>query len=154
MTGRARSFLAALMLLAPAAGSAQAVPTVEPGTRVRVTLAGPTLRREIGTWKALTDTTLQLDTGANPIAIPLAVIERIERSAGRRRSLAGGIAGFVIGAAAGGAAGCLANRDDYGVFCGGQSDTKVVAGAAIGAVAGAALGAVLFGGERWTAVER
>ena len=154
MIVRARSLIPVVLLLTPAAASAQSAPRLEPGTRVRITLASPTLRRETGTVQALTDTTLQLSSGSASVAIPLARIERIERSAGRRRSLPGGIAGFVVGAAAGGAVGCLANSDDYGVFCGGQSDTKVAVGAAVGGIAGAALGAVLFGGERWTAIER
>ena len=149
-----RSLPAALcILLAPTVASAQAAPRIETGTRIRVTAANP-FRREVGLYQAITDTTLQLSTGAASVTIPLARIDRIERSAGRRRSLPGGIVGFVIGAAAGGAAGCLTNSDDYGVFCGGQSDTKVVVGAALGGIAGAALGAVLFGGERWTAIER
>ena len=134
--------------------AAQSIPRVEPGTRVRITTASPALRREIGAWQALTDTTLQLRAGATSVEIPFGRIDRIERSAGRKRSLAGGIGGFLVGAAAGGTIGCLANSDDYGVFCGGQSDTKVVVGAALGGIAGAALGAVLFGGERWTAIER
>ena len=149
-----RSLPAALViLLAPTLVSAQAAPRIEPGTRIRVTVANP-YRREVGLYRAITDTTLQLGAGATPVTIPLARIERIEQSAGRRRSLPGGIAGFVVGAAAGGAVGCLANSDDYGAFCGGQSDTKVIVGAALGGIAGAALGAVLFGGERWTAIER
>ena len=53
--------------------------------------------------------------------------------------------GAVAGAAIGAALGCLANRDDYGVFCGGQSDTKAVIGAVVGAGAGAWIGAVLPG---------
>jgi hypothetical protein len=62
----------------------------------------------------------------------------------RRYSVAGGIGGFIVGGAAGGALGCLANKDSYGVFCGGQDDTKFVVGAALGAVVGAALGAMIF----------
>jgi hypothetical protein len=64
----------------------------------------------------------------------------------RTWSVTGAIVGAVVGAAVGGALGCLANRDDYGVFCGGQSDTKVVIGAVLGAGAGAWIGAVL---PRW-----
>jgi gas vesicle protein len=62
----------------------------------------------------------------------------------RRPNVTGGIIGFVVGAAAGATVGCLANKDDYGVFCGGQDDTKVVVGAAVGGVVGAAIGALLF----------
>lgn len=69
--------------------------------------------------------------------------EGMQRAAGRP-NVTGGIIGFVVGAAAGAAVGCLANKDDYGVFCGGQDDTKVVVGAAVGGVVGAAIGALLF----------
>jgi hypothetical protein len=62
----------------------------------------------------------------------------------RRYSVAGGIGGFILGGAAGGTLGCLANKDDYGVFCGGQNDTRVFVGAALGAAVGAALGAVIL----------
>jgi hypothetical protein len=61
----------------------------------------------------------------------------------RTWSMTGAVVGAVVGAAVGGALGCLANRDSYGVFCGGQSDTKVVIGAVLGAGAGAWIGAVL-----------
>jgi hypothetical protein len=62
----------------------------------------------------------------------------------RHANVTGGIIGFVVGAAAGATVGCLANKDDYGVFCAGQNDTKVVVGALVGGVAGAAVGALLF----------
>jgi hypothetical protein len=68
---------------------------------------------------------------------------QIELETGRTWSLTGAVIGGVVGAAVGGALGCLANRDDYGVYCGGQSDTKVVIGAVLGAGAGAWIGAVL-----------
>jgi hypothetical protein len=63
---------------------------------------------------------------------------------GHRLSVAGGIGGFLIGGLAGGLAACHFNRDSYGVFCAGQSDTKLAIGAATGGLAGAALGAWLF----------
>jgi hypothetical protein len=53
----------------------------------------------------------------------------------------------VLGAAVGGALACFANRDDYGVYCGGQNDTVVVIGAVIGAGVGGWIGAVLP--RRW-----
>ena len=60
---------------------------------------------------------------------------------------------FVLGGAAvGGALGCLANNDDYGAYCGGQDDTKVIVGAALGGIAGAAAGALLFKKESWQTV--
>ncbi len=66
----------------------------------------------------------------------------------KKPSLLGGVIGFVVGAAAGFTLGCLANKDDYGVFCGGQNDTKVFVGAAVGGVVGATVGALLFRRER------
>jgi hypothetical protein len=69
--------------------------------------------------------------------------DAMERAA-RKPNVTGGIIGFVVGAAAGATVGCLANKDDYGVFCAGQNDTKVVVGALVGGVAGAAVGALLF----------
>lgn len=79
----------------------------------------------------------------NPAIIPEANRRLLDRSVAHRRSLTGGVVGLVVGAAAGAFVGCLANRDDYGVLCGGQSDTKVFVGAAIGATAGALIGSRL-----------
>jgi hypothetical protein len=67
---------------------------------------------------------------------------------GRRLSVAGGIVGGVVGAAAGVALACLANRDSYGVYCGGQNDTKLLVGGVIGAGVGGWLGARLFARDR------
>jgi hypothetical protein len=132
---------------------AQEAAPLRPGTRIRITVVRPSPRLQIGTYQALTDSTLQLQTGPSSFAISLGAVGRVEQSRGRKLSVLGGVLGFVVGGAGGGVVGCLANRDDYGVFCGGQSDTKVVLGAALGGVAGAALGAVLFGRERWNPVE-
>lgn len=83
-----------------------------------------------------------------PAAIPRLSDEALGHAAmhrtGRRPNTTGGIIGFVVGAAAGATVGCLANKDDYGVFCGGQDDTKVVVGAVIGGAVGAAVGALVF----------
>lgn len=72
------------------------------------------------------------------------MIPFLPAEARRRPNLLAGAIGLVVGAAAGGALACLDNRDDYGVYCGGQNDTKVAVGAALGGVAGAAAGAFLF----------
>ena len=143
---------AVALLLPLATVSAQGPTHVAPGTRVRVTVAGPVPRVMIGTCGALTDSTLEI--GPDPSStIPLAGIARLESSRGRRASLWGGGVGLVLGAAVGAAAGCSVNRDDYGVFCGGQSDTKVAVGAVLGAAAGAFLGGRLLRRERWSEVE-
>lgn len=116
-----RFFLVACLCTAPAAAvSAQHPVAGIPPTRVGVVRTAP-----------------------NPAVIPEANRRLLDRSIAHRRSLAGGVAGFVVGAAAGAFVGCLANRDDYGVLCGGQSDTRVFVGAAIGATAGALIGSRL-----------
>lgn len=97
----------------------------------------------------MTDSTLVLVRDSDEIALALKDVFRLEQSQGDRLSVIGGFAGLLLGVAAGGAAGCAANRDSYGVFCGGQDDTKVVVGAALGGLAGAALGAWLLRRERW-----
>lgn len=69
---------------------------------------------------------------------------------GERRdaSVTGGVIGAVIGAAVGTALACFANRDSYGVYCAGQSDTKLVIGAVIGGGIGGYIGAVVIGRRR------
>jgi hypothetical protein len=129
--------------------AAQEEPPLHPGSRIRVTIQGPEASTRIGRLGAVNDSTLVLLTASSSTAIPRAGIIRLELSRGRKPSVPGGIAGLVLGAAAGGAVGCLANRDSYGVFCAGQSDTKVVVGAVVGGAAGATLGALLFRRERW-----
>ncbi len=124
-----------------------------PGARLRVTSEHRMPRIEIGRYHALTDTTLVLSRDTAILALPLADISGVEVSRGRKPGIAGGVVGLLLGAAAGGVIACTANRDDYGVFCGGQDDTKLVIGAAIGGAAGATLGALLFRRERWTAVD-
>ena len=153
----AAMLLASVPLLCPPAPlhaqRAQQADTLAPGDRIRVSVVTPTPRLYIGTYQARTDSTLQLERGGSPLTIAMRTVSRLEQSRGRKLSVAGGVAGFLVGGAAGAALGCLANRDDYGVFCGGQSDTKVAVGALLGGAAGAALGAVLFRRERWNAVE-
>ena len=156
----APALLACMVLLhrpAPLEGQlpqpARQADTLDPGDRIRVSVVTPTPRLYIGTYQARTDSTLQLQSGGSPLTIPMTTVTRLEQSRGRKLSVAGGVLGFLVGGAGGAALGCLANRDDYGVFCGGQSDTKVVVGAALGGAAGAALGAIVFRRERWSPVE-
>jgi hypothetical protein len=131
---------------------AQTASSLEPGARVRVTMTGPTASVRIARFEAFTDSTLVVSANASSDIIPLSVVQRLESSRRAPNVLAGAI-GLLVGGALGGVAGCAANRDSYGVFCGGQSDTKVAAGAAVGGIAGAALGAFLFRRERWSAVD-
>lgn len=149
-----RPLLALIVLcLAAWTAAAQEGPPLTPGARIRVTLLSPGPRTQIGNLQALSDTTLHLLTGSLSVPIPRANIDHLEVSRGRKLSIPGALAGLVLGAAAGGAVGCLANQDDYGVFCGGQSDTKVTLGVFFGSAAGAALGGLLFRRERWTRLD-
>ena len=122
-------------------------------TRLRVRAEQSIVRVETGTYHALTDSTLVLSRDDALVTVPRASITRVEISRGRKPGVAGGMVGFLLGAAAGGALACAANRDDYGVFCGGQDDSKLIVGAALGGAAGAALGALLFRRERWKVVD-
>jgi len=147
--------LRVLLLIAlvgtPTSGWAQG-PPLALGTRVRVVEREPGPTR-IGVYRGADQSALTLGIDSTTLTIPREQIVRLEQSLGRKPSLPGGIVGALLGALAGGAVGCLANEDDYGVFCAGQDDTKVIVGAAVGGVAGAFLGAMLFRTERWRAVE-
>jgi hypothetical protein len=69
-------------------------------------------------------------------------------------SVLGGVVGALLGGAVGSlSVGCLANRDDYGVPCGGQDDTKFVIGGIVGGLTGGALGALISRKERWDHVD-
>lgn len=132
--------------------AAQAADTLSPGARLRVTALHPA-RVVLGSYRETTDTTLVLELRAAPVAIALREIARVELSRGRRASVAGGIGGFLVGAVLGGVIGCAANRDSYGVFCGGQDDTRVFLSAGLGGVVGGTAGALLPRRERWVSLE-
>ena len=120
------------------------------GARVRVTtFEGAPSTGEFERWDG---SSLLIYDGDEPVSFAFDDIDVLELSQGRSASTVGVVVGGLLGAAAGAALGCAANRDDYGVFCGGQSDTKVFVGAALGAAAGAALGALLVRVERWLPV--
>jgi hypothetical protein len=149
-----RIWLIVLALCWPALSiGAQDSIAAHPGSRLRVTTGERTPQIETGTYHAITDTTLVLWRSGAERSFPLARIGRLEISRGRKPNVAGGVVGFLLGAAAGGVVACTANRDSYGVFCGGQNDTKLIVGAALGGAAGAAIGALLFRRERWSVVE-
>ena len=134
--------------------SAQDSLRVAPGTRVRVTvessLTTPAL--STGVYRELTDTALLLASGTSTLTIPLASIAQLERSQGRRPSIAGGVVGFVVGAAAGVGVACMANRDSYGVPCVGDNDAPFLLGVGLGGTAGAVLLARLLGREAWSII--
>ena len=120
------------------------------GTRVRVTTTTqPTSR--IGLFRGHDEATITLQVDTVSFRIPRETVTRLEQSMGKKPNVATGIIGAILGAGVGGALGCLANKDDYGVYCGGQDDTKVIVGAVLGGLAGGAAGALLFKRERWVA---
>lgn len=130
------------------AAQAQGPPVVL-GTRVRVSVSQPPNTRYTGVLRAADGTSVQLQTPGESLTIPRNTVTRLEQSLGKKPNVTGGIIGGLLGVAAGGALGCLANKDDYGVYCAGQDDTKVIVGAVVGGLAGAAVGALVFKKEQW-----
>jgi hypothetical protein len=139
---------------------------VTPGARLRVTAESSLLQLpsgsyttldstyalSVGVYRELTDTTLLLTSSNSTLVIPLASIAQLERSRGRRASVAGGVVGFVLGAAVGGVVACAANRDSYGVPCIGDNDAVLLLGVGLGGAAGATLLARLLGREGWSVI--
>ena len=171
---KGRGFTMRILLALAAIGcplftlNAQDTPLVRPGTRLRVTAESSLLQLPTGTYRVLEDTTLVLSTGlyrqltgatlilthgSATLRFPVASIALVERSHGRRTSVTGGVVGFLLGGVVGTALSCLANRDDYGVPCAGDSDTKFILGVSLGAAAGALLGSLGFGKEQWHVVD-
>lgn len=148
---RAGTLLLIVSLAASTVGSAQGPPLLA-GTRVRVVERAPGPTR-VGAYRGAGPAGLLLGVDSITLSIPRENILRLEQSLGRKPSVPAGIVGALVGVLAGGALGCLANKDDYGVYCGGQDDTKVIVGAALGGIAAGILGAVLFKTEHWRAVE-
>ena len=142
----------ATCLAMPARALGQQGPRVERGARVRVWTFEPAADPRTGEFERWDGSTLVIYDGAEPISYAFEDVDILEVSGGRAFNTIGAVIGGVLGAAAGGALGCAANRDSYGVYCGGQSDTKVFVGAALGAAVGAALGGLAFGIERWVPV--
>lgn len=128
--------------------SAQDARPPGPDARLRVTALESGSPVRVETRPASSDTAQRIESGASSRTVSVGTVGRPEVGRGRKPSVLGGVAGFLVGGAVGGVLGCLANRDDYGVFCGGQSDTKVFLGVALGGAAGGTLGALLFGRER------
>ena len=138
------------MLALPAALPAQG-PAIVYGTRVRVTTTTQPATR-VGLFRGNDPTVIIFQIDTTTYRIPRESITRLEQSMGRKPNVTTGILGAILGAGVGGALGCLANKDDYGVYCGGQDDTKVIVGAVLGGLVGGAAGALLFKRERWVRV--
>lgn len=127
---------------------------LEPGTRIRVTVAGGESRVHIGLYQMVHDTALVLQAAPAPLSIPLGLVRSLELSRGRKPSVVGGGVGLLVGGAIGAVAlGFFGNTDDYGVPGGGQDDTKFLLGGVVGGVIGGAVGAFLFRRERWEPLE-
>ena len=144
---RVRVALLVAIAVIASAGSAAAQ------KRVRVTMASDGTQT-IGVLQSITDTSLVLRSENGLLSFSPRNLARIEQSAGRKPNVTMGVVGLVAGAAVGGVIGCAVNSDSYGVFCGGQDDTKVVVGASLGGIAGGLLGALLFKRERWEPFSR
>ena len=133
--------------------AAESVSVVEPGSRVRVTAPAESSPR-IGTCEGVREGQLLFRDDGEPRRIPLSAISRIDVSRGRKTSKTRVILGAVVGGAVGSVAmGCLANKDDYGVACAGQDDTKYLVGGILGGVAGGLLGALVGRSESWERVD-
>jgi len=142
-----------LSLWQVSASLAQDAPLL-PGARVRVTSAKPPGEARVGMYQGLQGGLLELEANSTRFSYPLNEITRLELSRGHKPSIVGGVVGFVLGAGMGGfGLGCLANRDDYGVVCAGQNDTKFWVGAVGGGVLGGLLGAWLFREDRWVPID-
>jgi hypothetical protein len=132
---------------------AQETLTLTPGARVRVSapdLLGPGAL--IGNVVALRGDTLvvrKADAGAAGLHLPLARVERLEVSRGRRSRGTGAALGFLVGAAVGAAYGEAGHPGLGHTDISEGGETAIYAG--VGGLLGAAIGAVL-GGERWKRV--
>jgi hypothetical protein len=128
----------------------------EAGSRVRVTTAPATPGRRIGTLVSLDTDTLRWsrwDT-TSVIAVPMALVARLERSTGRRSNTGrGAMIGGLIGAGFGLFLGIAATTDDSGWFEVGIDDIAAVTAilGAGGAGAGALIGS-LSKRDRWEPV--
>jgi hypothetical protein len=139
------------LLLLVSETSAQAAPRLEPGTRLRVTIAPSD--QYVGRFASLSGADLMLTANGSTRSVPLATIQQLEASRGRSPSIVGGAIGAIVFAGVGGAIACAANRDSYGVYCGGQNDTKVAVGAVLGGLVGGTVGALVFRRDRWVVVD-
>jgi|GEM_PF-4732418 len=146
--------IACLAVLAPAALDAQ--PTVRPGARVRLLVpSADTLM--YGTVVALDSASLLLapTPDSESLRVPLAALERLEVSRGRKPStLLGAAVGAVVGAGAGlGAALLLTDPEDCEFVCGAVQVGSAVIGGTLGVGWGAVIGLQTpRGPERWRPV--
>ena len=156
---------AGLLLLAAAAGSAQAqgAPTLAPGTRIRVTDHSET---QIGTVLSSGDSVMTyVGTRADTESIAISGISRLEVSTGMHHRI---LHGTVIGALGGALVGAVVGAATYrkprcdntqpfnlcGLFDPGAGGAAAV-GTVVGAVGGATIGSILgsvFRSETWSSI--
>ncbi len=128
--------------------TAQESPPVKVGDRVRVTAPALEVRDLVGTYIAVRGDTLELESEATLLAIPMASVTRLEVVDGRKSGLVkGGVVGLVVGVGIGVAkvSGCGSGDDcfDAGLWL----SAPPLAGMLLGGVVGA-----LIKTDRWREV--
>jgi hypothetical protein len=150
-------YAAALLLLVPRAGNAQAQP-LQPDQRIRIVAPEAGFPHPIaGTVVAVRGDTLLMQVGPRSsatgvqVSLPVSSIVQLERSAGPRNRATYGLFGLALGTGLGAAAGHLHYRMQAvytdGVTESGRESLRpqlTVAGALIGTVVG-----VMLPGEQW-----
>lgn len=136
-------------------------PAIESGTRVRVTAPFVLPDRIEGSMESATDDTLQVNTSAGLVKVPVENLQKLEVSTGRRANVGrgaiygtaiGGLTGLALGLIDGGAecsssdAFCL-----YDYSAGQMAAMGLLTGAALGAAVGAIVGAIVKT-EKWETV--
>lgn len=151
-----RTILAvALLLAAPVDLVAQREPVVAPGDRVRVSAGGVFPGRLVGTVMSLTPDTfvLEIEGRSQPLALPLASLETLQVSRGRKSHWP---EGAVIGALAGAGIGTIVSYR-FGFGCVAKIANRCVAtggwilGGLLGLLIGADIGASIKS-DRWETV--
>lgn len=157
---RVAGLVLSLVLASAVPGAAQerVPPVADSLARVRVIQGFVSPERLVGTLVSLDSQSVVVERRGRPVAIPLAQVELLQVSRGRRSAESGARRGALFGALGGLALGVVAFG--WGVLTEARADEfpgSVIADAPItfplaGAVTGAAVGA-LSPGERWESVE-
>ncbi len=127
---------------------------VDSGSRIRITVNKPSKHFFIGTLVSADADSLRFADSSGVSAIPIASVDRLERSRGRRSNAGrGALIGGLIGAGAGLVLGLAASAEEGGWYEVGAEDVAV-ATVFLGAIAGS-VGALIGAaskGERWEPV--
>ena len=138
--------------------SAQQVPPIETGSRIRVTAPALGVDKLVGTSVEADATRIrvQADDQAAPMTISLTDVTRLEVSQGRKSNALKGLGiGALIGAPIGAVLGVLASEGSGENLCTGTTVACAAVGAAAVGVAGALVGlgvGALIKSERWEEV--